>query len=298
VGVVLVLVGLGWDALVHAADAELAHHEHVFTLANPAHVCLLAGVVAVVVGLTGASWQALSIGPDGARTTPGTRTAFLTAMGVTVALTAVTIAWAAGVEGRQSAGLTGAAGSDTHDHGAFGERLQGSGGDCHPTKAQRAAAQRLLADTIAGTSRFRALAAAQAEGYRTGTVPPLPTDHYVSAAAMQDAKVLDPGHPEALMYTQTAKGPVLVGAMYLMNAAGEQGPAIGGCLTRWHVHDNLCFSQSTLQLVGLKSASGQCPSGSVLLVPPAALHVWFVDVPGGRFATDVDAGYLAAKLGP
>jgi len=34
------------------------------------------------------------------------------------------------------------------------------------------------------------------------------------------------------------------------------------------------------------------------LVPPAALHVWFVDVLGGRFASDVDAGYLAAKLGP
>ena len=38
------------------------------------------------------------------------------------------------------------------------------------------------------------------------------------------------------MYANTSKGPVLMGAMYLMPEPGVSGPQIGGCLTQWHAH--------------------------------------------------------------
>jgi hypothetical protein len=43
---------------------------------------------------------------------------------------------------------------------------------------------------------------------------------------------------------------------------------------------------------------GQCPHGLVHLLPPAALHVWVLDVPGGPFAEEMDPSFLAARLGP
>jgi hypothetical protein len=52
-----------------------------------------------------------------------------------------------------------------------------------------------------------------------------------------DGRVLDPTWPEGLLYAHTAREPVLVAAVYLMNRAGEPGRAVGGCLTHWHVHD-------------------------------------------------------------
>ena len=39
-----------------------------------------------------------------------------------------------------------------------------------------------------------------------------------------------------LVYANTSKGPVLLGAMYLMPGPGVPGLQIGGCLTRWHAH--------------------------------------------------------------
>src|SRR5437764_674511 len=128
---------------------------------------------------------------------------------------------------------------------------------------------------------------------------PTLTEHYANVAYTQDGRVLDPNRPEALMYTPTSKGMVLVGVMYMMNVPGEFGPEPGGCLTRWHVHANVCFSAATFAPTSQLDEPGEtCPGGEFRYIPPPALHVWFVDVPGGRFAPEVDAQYLAKKLGP
>jgi hypothetical protein len=286
-GVILVLAGLAWDALVHAADPD--RHEDVFTVANPAHLCLLVGVAATVVGTVGATWQALR-----GRSRGRASTTYLTAMGVTVALAGAGLGWAAWTEARHesedvAAGAPGTALAD--DHGDDGT-------DCRPTEAQREAAARLLDDARAGAARFQSITTAAAEGYRSPSSTPLATEHYVSVAYVTDGKVLDPARPEALMYTLTSHGPILVGVMYLTNKSGEVGPEVGGCLTRWHVHDNLCYAPDTMTIRAFTSAPGQCPDGLVHVLPPAALHVWFLDVPGGPFAEEVDAPFLAARLGP
>ena len=96
--------------------------------------------------------------------------------------------------------------------------------------------------------------------------------------------MLDPEHPETLVYANTPSGPVLLGAMYEMPKIGESGPDFGGAVTRWHVHTAVCFSPVPPFLVGLVSPFGTCPSGSLNLVTPAMMHVWTVDVPGGPYS--------------
>jgi hypothetical protein len=139
-----------------------------------------------------------------------------------------------------------------------------------------------------------------ADGYvgPTSPIPPGATEHYSSAANVLDGKVLDPTRPESLLYTFTSRGPVLVGVMYLTNLPGEFGPEIGGCLTRWHVHTNVCWSMATFQPVNQLAAGETCATGTFPYIPPPALHVWLVDVPGGRFAAEVEAGALVRAAGP
>ncbi len=246
-------------------------------------------MAATTVGVVFATWRVLFTRSGGRAPN-----SYLTAMGVTIALAAGSLAWAIRADSRTGGERvdpgTAAAGL-VDDHGE-------EAADCRPTRAEREAGARLINDTRAGAARFQSIATAAVEGYRSAFNPPVQTDHYVNFGYATDGKVLDPAHPEALMYTLTSRGPVLVGVMYLTNKSGDPGPEVGGCLTRWHVHDNLCFAPDTMAISGFTSAPGQCAPGLVHLVPPAALHVWFFDVPGGPFATEIDAPYLASRLGP
>lgn len=62
-------------------------------------------------------------------------------------------------------------------------------------------------------------------------------------------------------------------------------PDIGGALTQWHIHDNLCFTNDSAPLVaGLTDASGNCLPPLVKLQPVPMIHVWIVPEPCGPFA--------------
>lgn len=86
--------------------------------------------------------------------------------------------------------------------------------------------------------------------------------------------------------------------MYVMNVPGQFGPEVGGCLTRWHTHTNACLSSTTFQLAAELQPGQTCPEGTFHYIPPPALHVWLVDVPGGRFAFEVEPEYLLKAVGP
>ncbi|MGH8993280.1 MAG: hypothetical protein ACRDZ7_17365, partial [Acidimicrobiia bacterium] len=94
-GVLLLLSGLAWDALLHAGDPTLAGREGLFTTQNPGHVLLGLGMAAVVIGLLGAAATALAMSGRGRLARPVVRHAFLAGgMALVVASAAVT-SWSA-----------------------------------------------------------------------------------------------------------------------------------------------------------------------------------------------------------
>jgi hypothetical protein len=69
--------------------------------------------------------------------------------------------------------------------------------------------------------------------------------------------------------------------MYILPSYGYRIPDVGGSLTPWHNHGDLCFGTGGL-IVGT-TANGACPPGSSNIKTPDMLHVWIVDHPDGPF---------------
>jgi hypothetical protein len=148
-----------------------------------------------------------------------------------------------------------------------------------------------------GVARFAAPRAALAAGYAPHGGARQAVKHYFNPAYVTDGRVLDPTRPEGLVYANTARGPVMVAAVYLMNRVGEPGRAVGGCLTRWHVHENLCSSDPDRGMItGLRTRDGTCPRGQVPWAAPPMLHTWVIDVPGGPFAAHGRASEVFRQL--
>src|SRR5258708_15841753 len=113
----------------------------------------------------------------------------------------------------------------------------------------------------------------------------LPIMHYVNQAYLTDADILNPAHVQSLIYYNSPKGPILIGAMYIMPRLGMPGPEVGGSLTAWHHHDNLCFDRSTGAIVAFahdassdsNAKSGTCPAGSRNPTTPESLPASLID---------------------
>lgn len=149
------------------------------------------------------------------------------------------------------------------------------------TAEQQAAADQLVADVEASLARWSDKSAALADGY-VQIAPPFggAGAHYANVEFMNDGIIADPLKPESLMYD----GPTLQGAMFLMEEVGAPGPMIGGCLTTWHTHSNLCYSGEPSEggtIIGLSDWG--CPGGTYVRITPAMLHVWIIPRPGGPF---------------
>ena len=140
-----------------------------------------------------------------------------------------------------------------------------------PTAAQQAAANLLVAQTEAALTKYTSLSAATASGYAPATNPNRFMVHYANwRIARTDG--FDPSNPAFLMYANTVNGPKLLGAMYLGPAPCMPGPDIGGSLTQWHAHDDLCLSGG--QVVGRTNSSGMCATGVHHTNIYFMLHVW------------------------
>jgi hypothetical protein len=129
------------------------------------------------------------------------------------------------------------------------------------TDAQRAAATALLQQTEADTSQYSDLSVASAAGYDlktalakaeqkfpylaksiaavdAGTTPKHMPMLHVGNVNAKCFGILDPEHPQDLMYEYTGGGNwKLIGVMYTATAAFPNPPADpGGPITRWHYH--------------------------------------------------------------
>ncbi len=106
-GVLLLLGGLAWDAVLHAADPTLAAREGLLSAGNPGHVLLGLGLVAVVIGLLGAAATALAMTGSARLARPVVRHAFLAgSLALVVASAAVTSFSATSGLGHPGAGHT------------------------------------------------------------------------------------------------------------------------------------------------------------------------------------------------
>ncbi len=160
------------------------------------------------------------------------------------------------------------------------------------TPEQQAAAAQLYAETKAAIVPYQDWHRAWAAGYRPGGSQTLPSTHWMNQDFVKAGYVLDPRHPQGLVYANTPNGPVLLGAMFQMRNIGQFGPDPGGPLTAWHEHENICVTPFGFEF-SLMTPYATCPLGAIDITVPAMLHVWIVDNPGGPFAVDIDPSVVA-----
>jgi hypothetical protein len=155
------------------------------------------------------------------------------------------------------------------------------------TPSQHEAAARLLSETRVSITRYQDPAAAIAAGFKPGPASSAEPLRHFENKANADA-ILDPNHPQALVYAQTKHGLQLIGAMYQMKRAGQWGPDPGGPLTQWHQHEGICFSPFGFEF-SFETPFWTCPVGSTGITAPPMLHVWIIDNgTEGPFAADLD----------
>ncbi len=113
--------------------------------------------------------------------------------------------------------------------------------------------------------------------------------HYRNDAYLLDDRLLDPDHPEFLMYAGPDEARKLVAFMFMARTRTEWGPQIGGSLTVWHHH---VFARMQCVLKGMIPRGfvddpRDCKGGTVTHRTPEMMHVWLIPHPDGPFATDM-----------
>jgi len=170
------------------------------------------------------------------------------------------------------------------------------GGDPNATPEQRAAAEKLLQDTRNGFWQWTDQQKVHAAGFRTIGDSPTGTEHLVNWNWINDDVVLDPDFPESLVYDVMPDGTKRLAAAMFMAPAGtpdSEIPDVGGTLTQWHIHNNLCYSPERMVdgfpqrfVIGLTDAKGTCFQGEALGPPHAPmLHVWLREHECGPFSS-------------
>jgi hypothetical protein len=164
------------------------------------------------------------------------------------------------------------------------------------TPAERVAANDLIVAARNALARYADVSVAAADGYNVNGIVGIDF-HASNPANEHDGRILDPAHPETLVYAVAPNGkPVLMGAMFLMPKIGEPGPAIGGPLTVWHAHQHVCISLTPPGLAGLLSPLGTCPIGTIdLALTSEMIHIWIVPGAPEPFG-DLDDAWKRAYL--
>jgi hypothetical protein len=156
------------------------------------------------------------------------------------------------------------------------------------TDAELRRASRLLASTITALPRWHTPAEAYAAGYRSIGDTKSVVEHYVNWSYINDGHILDPNRPESIVFQRRDGQQVAVAAMYSLpfGSSFADVPDVGGALTQWHVHNNLCLTDDPTQKIILRftAADGSCPLGTSKASNTPMLHVWTVPNPCGPFA--------------
>jgi hypothetical protein len=164
-----------------------------------------------------------------------------------------------------------------------------------PDAAQVQAAANLIKETDASLARFENVNNAIAAGY-TYRLATNGEEHLLYDGGNPAYQGLNPQDPSSLVYAINVKGhaPILLGAMYLMPDSAS-GPQVGGGLTRWHSHLEICQGGKII-IAGFGVAlRGHCdPSTWTDQYTTQMLHVWVVPYPGGVFSDDLSSAATTA----
>lgn len=169
------------------------------------------------------------------------------------------------------------------------------------TPAEQARAEQLIRDTLRDTKKYESPQAAYADGYRSIGDASTGDEHYVKWAYANDGHILDSKRPESLVYERKNGKQFLAAAMYSLppGSTFADVPDVGGPLTQWHVHNDLCLADNPadpLQKVvsSVTTVDGTCPPGSSKLGSAPMLHVWVIPNKCGPFAAleGVGAGQI------
>ena len=266
---------------------------------------------ALIAGCAALLWRPSLADRRAARGGPLAAASALLAVPVAViaATTAVmTPAWAgpegpAGMAASMSSGTSAAASSSSSagmgDMGSTDGQpdMQMYGSTAPPTAAQVIAAARLVQQTDTSLKRFANVQAAFAAGYPY-VLKTNGEEHLLYDGPNPAYQGLNPQDPSSLVYAINVPhhAPVLLGAMYIM-ADGQNGPQVGGGLTRWHSHLVTCVNgQQVIAGFGVQLRGGCNPATWQDRYTAQMLHVWVVPYPGGVFSDDLSAAATSAAV--
>jgi hypothetical protein len=169
---------------------------------------------------------------------------------------------------------------------------------------QQARAEELIYQTRTILPKFSTPEIAETYGFTSIGDASTGVEHYINWSWINDDHELDPNYPESLVFAVGPGGSrTLASAMYMVgdDYTLETVPDVGGPLTQWHIHNNLCFSQDptvsgSTRVVGVTSADGPCSFGIKLHANPM-LHVWLTPQACGPFAALEGIGAGQIKTG-
>lgn len=251
-------------------------------------------------------WQPSLLDRPVVRRGPIARAATLFAVpaAVIVAITAVmTPGWAgpegpAGMGSAMSPGSSADASSSTVNSG-MGDMgstngqadMRMFGSTAPPTAGQVLAAARLIRQTDTSLQRYTNVQAAFAAGY-TYVLKTNGEEHLLYNGNDPNYRGLNPSDPSSLVYAINVPhhAPILLGAMYIMGSDRQNGPQIGGGLTRWHSHLVTCINgRQTIAGFDVQLRNHCNPATWRDQYTAQMLHVWVVPYPGGVFSDDLSA---------
>jgi hypothetical protein len=153
------------------------------------------------------------------------------------------------------------------------------------TPTQQAAAEDLVSRTLYYLPHFADFRVAESEGWFSIGDGATGHEHFINPSKFSDGTILDPTVPEAIVYFNENGVRTLGGAMYMLETGTtlDDVPELGGPLTQWHIHDNLCFTQSG-RVAGLRAPGGPCQPPLVKGGETPMIHVWVTSNKCGPFA--------------
>jgi hypothetical protein len=175
--------------------------------------------------------------------------------------------------------------------------MQMYGSTAPPTAGQVLAASQLIKETDGSLKRYATVRAAFAAGY-TYVLKTNGEEHLLYDGGDPRYQGLNPQDPSSLVYAINVpnRAPILLGAMYIMGDR-QNGPQIGGGLTRWHSHLVTCINgHQTIAGFGVQLRDGCNPATWRDRYTGQMLHVWVVPYPGGVFSDDLSAAATNAAV--